>query len=793
MHLHDTKESALVVAHAWKTVLEFGMENGMNIKLGQSYSFTHSSFNWWRVGVLVTAILFCLKSSGQSVINLTISNSQKNKISNLTVRFTACDSTFKHDTNLNGKVSFTVKSPICKQVRIQIESKFYENLDTAITIYTPSVNHCIYLQDKAQKIKQVEVVAYRRIAKNDAQKSIYQIDTRGMLKTTKADRALSFLPGIVASNDTYTLVGQNRRCRVKVDGRNATNEELKTISARDIERVEVHEMTKDDDSGTAGEINIIKKQRQHPRAYARLSTWTGMLHPQVGTYNNFGFQNKKWDIMASFNLVCHTQKSENNITRYFSDTPTQRLTLLRTIKTRQDAEYIKLNHFATDRLTITAAAFHSGYPADATDSGSDFNGADYQRTSNEKIDHYGGYTNIGYKMNSRNTLTIKGNYYYYRYAIAYPGSDIESYRSAMREYTGELLWENRIRLFGHDHDINAGFKNVYRQNTTSSALGRHTDYSIQQLYLTEHYAFTQDLSVYAILKGETDNLRGRHDYVFLPSLRFNYNLKKGGSLSAGYQRRITRPSVDHLNADTLFINDFTQHVGNLDLQSQYNDAISMSWRRQIRNAYLTLTANYEDESHVISQIYITPDNYNATTYANIGSSKYTAVSANYSQRFCKNRMNVSLSLTGFHRSYELDGTYREQTLMQTSKGWGWTSNLNMSYLSTKGWMYMLSANYRPKSYSLNGIFHRNPQLFLTISKNLFKDRLELELNFLNSLVYCWNTRSDTYFRNMHQQSIRRLYANNITITVAWNIGKQFRGRSAASSISNDDITTKKGE
>lgn len=567
------------------------------------------------------------------------------------------------------------------------------------------------------------------------------------------------------------------------------------ISAKDIQSVEVHEMTKDDDSGTAGEINIIKKRLQHPKVYAHLSTWTGILRPQIGTYDNFAYQSKKWDIIASLNLVRHTQQSESYVTRYFGNQQMQpqQLSLFRTIKTRQDAEHIKVNFFANDKLTLTAAAYHSGYPADATDSGTDFSGQSYLRTSNEKIDNSGGYANIGYKWNERNTLTLKGSYFYYRYAIDYPGSDIEKYKSAMREYTGELLWETRRRLFGHDHDINAGFRNVYRENIASSVLSKQTSYSIQQLYLTDYYAFTRNLSAYIILKGEYDNLGYHHHLVFLPSLRLNYNLKKGGSLSANYQRRITRPSVDYLNADTLFINNFTRQVGNPNLQSQHNDAFALSWRRQIRKAYLTLTANYERETDMISQIYITPNNYDVTTYANIGRSDYAALSANITQRFCQNRMNVSLSFTGFHRAYQLDQAYRENTLIQTIKGWGWTGNLNMSYLSTKGWMYMLSANYRPKSYNLNSTFHRNPNLFLTISKNLFRDRLELEVSFLNSLVYCWNTRSNTYFRNMHQITTRRQYANNITISVAWNIGKQFRSRRVASGASNDDIVTKKGE
>lgn len=745
--------------------------------------------------LLLFAVLSCHTAYGQTIVNLTVSNDKEKHVSNIPVKIIACDSLFTHTTDMDGQVSFTILSPECRRVKVLIKSKFYENLDTTIYVDEASANHHITIHSKVQKIKQVEVVAYRRIAKNNAEKSVYQIDTHGLLKTTNAEKALSFLPGLVADNGSYTLTGQSRKCRIKIDGREATSEELKAINAKDILRVEVREMTKDDDSGTAGEINVIKRRVQQPKVYTHLSAWTGVLRPQIGTYDNFAYQSKRWDIIASLNLVRHTLQSESNVTRYFNSQPMQpqQLSLSRTIKTVQDAERIKINFFATDKLTLTASAYHSGYPSDATDSGKDFSGHCYLRTSNEKIDHSGGYANMGYKWNERNTLTLKGNYYYYRYAIDYPGSDIERYRSAMREYTGELLWETRRRIWGHDHDINVGFKNVYRENSTSSAAGVHTGYSIQQLYLTDYYAFTRDFSAYVILKGEHDNLGHRHNIVFLPSLRLNYNLKKRGSLSASYQRRITRPSVDYLNADTLFINDYTRHVGNPGLRSQHNDAFGLSWRKQIRKAYLTLSANYEREADIISQIYITPDNYDVTTYANIGRSDYAALSANITQRFCQNRMNVSLSITGFHRSYQLDDAYSQNTLIQTVKGWGWNGNLNMSYLSTKGWMYMLSANYRPKSYSLNGTFHRNPNLFLTISKNLFNDRLELGLDFVNSFVYCWNTRSNTYFRDMHQQSTRRQYANNITISVAWNIGKQFRSRRVASGISNDDIVTKKGE
>lgn len=785
------------------------MVNIMSIKRFYTINFIFSAHILRRENILALLSMMCMAVKAQTTVTLTIVDRDAATVSsftnttagapktiaNLPVMVTACDSTFRVVTGTNGTAAFTVFSPACTRVRIRIKSSFYENVDTLLDCTPPTAGHSIPVQKKTQRIKQVEVVAFRPVAKNDAQKSVYTIDTRGLLKTTKADRALAFLPGIEVTNGSYTLLGQTRNMRIKVDGKPASVDELKAINARDIARVEVREMTKDDDSGTAGEINIVKRRQEHPKIYATLSTWTGVLRPQVGTYDNFGFQNRKWDVIAYVNLVRHTQQSETAVDRYFANPalPVQHLTLNRTIKTMQDAERIKINYLPSDRVTVTLSAYHNGYPADATDSGTEFTGTSYLRTSNEHIDHYGGYTNLGYRFNDKNSVTLKGNYYYYSYSIEYPGGNIDNYKSSMREYSGELLWENRSRLFGSDHDINAGVKNIFRQNLTSSVHHPRKNYSIQQLYLTDFFSLSKRLSANIILKGEMDNQRGRQYYAFLPSLRLNYNLPGRTSLTASYQRRITRPSVDYTNSDTLFINDYTKRVGNAGLQAQRNDGLGLSWRKQIKSAYLTLSANYEHEADVISEVYATSGNYDVTTYANIGSSDYAAMSANYTQRFFRNRMNVSLSLTGFHKIYHMNRQLDAVAWCVPTKGWGWNANVNMSYLSSKGWMYTVSSNYRPKSYSLNGVFHRNPQLFLTVTKSLFKDRLELELNFLNSLVYCWGTRSETFFNNMRQQTTRKLYANNITISVAWNIGRQFRSRRVADGISNDDIVTKKGE
>lgn len=75
-------------------------------------------------------------------------------------------------------ISYSSKEATCDNVAVTIKSKFYENLDTIVPVNasdTVSIVRLI-LRDKVQKIKEVEVIAYRPIGKNNAEKSVY---TRG--------------------------------------------------------------------------------------------------------------------------------------------------------------------------------------------------------------------------------------------------------------------------------------------------------------------------------------------------------------------------------------------------------------------------------------------------------------------------------------------------------------------------------------------------------------------------------------------------------------------------------------
>lgn len=739
---------------------------------------------------LISILLISIPSRAQSTFRLTLKDSKGTAAQNILVKMVICNKALQEQTDKEGCATFHIVSEdTCKEAKIIVESKLYEKIDTLLNISKGQTQ--ITLTPKTQQLKQVEVVAYRRIAKTTAEKTVYTLDTSGFLKTTKANKALEFLPGVEAIDNIYTIIGKSHQAKIKINGIPASPDELKTIEVKDIDKVEVRDLSKDDNDHFSGEINIIKKRHTEKKIYGFLSAWTGLLHPQYGTLNTLNYQSKYWDIMMLVNLVTSDQKSEDKVYRKYENQSEQVLSTNRMIKAKQELEIFKASYFPTKKFNLTLKLEHSKNPGRYTENVNDFDGSNYQRKYDEKIHQYDSYVNASYKFNDKNRLLMKGSFLYYKYTNDYADTPQLNYKSAMREYSSEIVSENDDIKFLGMNDITTGFKNIFRQNITHT-LGT-LSYSMQQLYFTDYHSYNNAFSSYLILKGETDNQGPKRTYSFQPSLRLNYNLGKAGSLAANYERRILRPSVDYLNTDTLYISAYQHSVGNKNLKAQHSDAFSLTYSKQIGKGYLTTAANYEYAANIIDQIYNNKSNFDVTTYENIGTSNYASLSANYMQRFCKNRMNLSLSLSGDYRNYDIKSEFKSQALIIPTKGFGYSTTLNMSYLSTKGWMYSLTGTFRPRTLSLSSIYHKNPSVYLTVQKSFFKDKLDLELDFLKSLVYFWNTHTEYQFRNLQQQSERKTHVNNITISATWNFGKRFAKRKVAENITNDDITLKKQE
>lgn len=750
-----------------------------------SRGFSCGGMLFTRTPIIVLLCIVCGCSCfAQSFRTIVLKNAVGEVVAGVSVWMMVNQDVISRKTDTHGK--FYYNPDTCLNVKVKIKSKIYEDIDT--TISTKPQELIIKLKDRTQRLNEVSVVAYRRIAKEDAEKSVFSIDLSGMRKNTKADIALRFLPDVMALNDQYTIVGKSLPARVKIDGQAVSAQDLKLLNAEDIVRVEVRNVTREDDGRFSGEINIIRKRRTERRFFGNVSSWVGLIQPGISGSAHLEFQDKYWEVSGIISLTRTRQNVDTRVDRVYTQNEAhskESMSMLKKSTVGQEWERLKVSYVPDSKWNFTLYVSRTHDPLDGTDYVNNFDRSYLERPNKEVIENYDAYANVGYKLSGNKRLVVRGKFQRYKYSNLFSSQPQLDYCSTMREYTGEAMMEiDKVKMI-RNGAFTYGFKNIIRQNVIRGMAG--TLYSLQQLFATTSVPFSKSFSAYFILKGEGDNQRDKYFFSFQPTVRINYNLAKKGNLAASYQRSITRPSIDYLNTDTLFVSDIEKSVGNASLCSQSSDVYSLSYSRQIKKTYFTFTASYQYTRDLIDKAYETVGDYNVSTYENVANCEKWMFSVSVSRRVLKNKLNLSASFTGTYVRHNLYDVFETKTLDIPTKGWGCSAFLNVSYLSTKGWMYLFSGQYFPRTLSLNTIYRKRPSLLGSVSKNFLHDHIEVSLSFMSPFKCLWRNRVDYQFRNMAQQVRRCNDGSDVSVGLVWNFGKKFKARKTAGNIKNTDI------
>ena len=193
----------------------------------------------------------------------------------------------------------------------------------------------------------------------------------------------------------------------------------------------------------------------------------------------------------------------------------------------------------------------------------------------------------------------------------------------MNEYTGELLYESdSLPLFNKHHNLAIGYKCIYRNSVLTSS-NKQSNSRVQQLYITDNLSIIDNGNLLVLVRTEWDGYKFEKTkplrrFSFLPSASLNY-VSRIGSLSVAYVRSIIRPSIDYLNPETYYINEFNKIRGNTNLKSQYTDKYSFGYSKQIKDSYFTATVSFENIKNLIDMTY--SNSYDTAIYNNIGKGK----------------------------------------------------------------------------------------------------------------------------------------------------------------------------
>ena len=776
------------------TAISYGMVSAISMFILPFLSPSHiikttskkeQSFCAFCKSAWVILLLALATKAHAQMLSFTLSDCNGTPLPSINLRIDACGKSIQATTNEHGMAKADIGN--CAEAHLRISSKLYQDKDTIVKTTVKDIR--IILLPKTYDLRDVEVKAFRPIAKGNAEKTVYTIDTRSFLKDTKANEALRFLPRTESDGTTFKILGKHANARLQVDGVDASLDELRSLNANDIERVEVKETDANDNAHSAGVINIIRKKRERPKYYGSSRNTLNLLYTSLMTYNSINYQSPKWELNATAGAIYNKPKLTNDITRSYSNgNPKETMHEDRCFESPQGGGMLKLGFYPSEKLSVILRGVYSLNATNTQQTITDFDNHLVALKSKDKIENYGTLLNTLYNITHTHRLLLRANYMDYSYSYRDKLGTRTRYESDMREYGVSLKSENEKIDWLGGGNVGLGWKSTWRQNGTQSV--DWNTYSVHQLYIDHSRSIGKHFSLYLILKGETDNLHRKQSYYFLPSARINYGMGKRGALSANYQRTILRPSIDYMNEDTLMISKNETLVGNKSLGAQHNDELSLSYSKQIKTAYLSATMGYRHSSDLMARAYLSPTDFNTTTYANLGRSDYASLSLNWTQRLYKGRMNLSFILTGDYMNYDIASTFYGKTRMLPAQGFGGNATLNFNYRTQHSWMYSFWGTYRPKNYGFNTLAHQHPLFRASVSKNFFHDRLGISIVAMNSLRYFTTSRTETHFTHMRQTSLQKTHYNDLQINITWNFGKQFRERKAAEGIGNDDIELK---
>ena len=687
-------------------------------------------------------------------------------------------------TNEKGEFRFKIQDDsTSNRAKVSVQSSLYMPVDTIID-FSCSANPQIILKPMA--LNEVEVIGYKRIAQENAEKTTFLINTKGLLKSAKADLALRRIPNLVYSDGTFYLAGEQKKTKILVNGLEVSEQELSKIDAKDIEKVELYKIGQNDDQHS-GEIRILLKKNLSILYKGEVDMGANLLSLGGNFTPSFTYKSKKIEFLTWMSYANERQESQYKINRndknIYSSVNNNHL--------QQYSASSRLNIFFSPKWmsSLSYSCFGYSNPADVSwqlDSVA-------QPGKSVRESYYSNFANliIRHDLSANERLFVKARYFNYK-SKNRSSLPETNFIGRMNELTGDLLYElDSLSLFKRWHNLAVGYKSIYRNSMLTSSNKAYIS-DVQQFYVKDYFSLNNAWDFLILLRSEWDGYKFEKSryfrtFSFLPSATLNY--KSGiGNLSATYVRSIERPNIDYLNPDVFYINDFTQVKGNPNIASQYTDKYSINYNRQIKDSYLTAIVSFKKVNNLIDQIYST--DYNTSTYENIGNEQTLKFDLAYNKPLFSNALNVNFSVGGGYSIFKIAPKFLDKALTKEHRGWSFITSMNLSYLMPQDWFINLSMNYMNKDIKLNAIYYKKPTFNLLLTKSLLQNNLDISLQYIDVFGLSRDQRIEYYFKNVNQISTYRLPTSRLYISVVYRFGKQFRSRNIGKTIINEDITTK---
>ncbi len=325
---------------------------------------------------------------------------------------------------------------------------------------------------------------------------------------------------------------------------------------------------------------------------------------------------------------------------------------------------------------------------------------------------------------------------------------------------------------------------------TQNIIGTYANYTLTtknkwSIKAGGRYEYT-DITA-SFLKKEGQNLSIPPYGVFVPSINFSKNFKKG-TWRFSYNRRIQRPGIQNLNPNVNATNPLNISMGNPNLAPEYTSNYEINYSRYIKQTYLSSAIFVRSTTGAISQIRTVTGDTVKTKSVNIGSED--AYGANFN--FNMNLSNKLMIGGGADLSYVFMTNNNPDPLLN-AKNEGLTSNFRVfsNYTIGGGWGLQLFSFYRPNQIMLQGSQGGFGMYNLSIRKDLKNKKGSFGIGAENFLQNGMIIKNETHSPTISQVSYNTMRNMNFRINFTYSLGKMtFGPQKKKKSVNNDD--TKEG-
>lgn len=513
----------------------------------------------------------------------------------------------------------------------------------------------IKLEEDAQSLREVEVIAEKSTVEVRLDKKIYNVGKDMTVKGGNASDVLDNVPSVSVDVEGNVSLRGSENVRILIDGKPSglvglsSTDALKQLPADAIQKVEVitSPSARYDAEGTAGIINIILRKGKNLGYNASINTSVG-YPDNLGFSTNQNYRGKKVNLFSNlgYNYSDAPGKATTNTEFLTNGLTSSFLEELREYNRKNNGFNANagIEFFIDDKSNITTSFVYRNSKGDTDiNNFTDYFGASkdftYQnmrienqhendKTLEFSINYTKNFKKDGHKLTidlqAQNSNEDSNSLISDQDQL--PSSTIQYDRTSTDESQKSYLAKlDYVLPIGKNSQFEFGYKSDFSTNDTDYLVEyKENGTWINDTNFSNDLVFKQNIhalySQYGSKKGKFSYLLGlrweisdtkidqktqnifttKSESGFYPTVNFNYELKEDQSVTFGYSKRLRRPHGRQLNPFKSKSSETSIFVGNIDLDPTYSDAFDIGylkrWEKVTLNSsvyYQHTTGNYE--------------------------------------------------------------------------------------------------------------------------------------------------------------------------------------------------------